>query len=116
MKKYLANPTTTIVVALLILVVIFAIQFLPERQPEQFPSWSSDSGCVKVQITCCPCSAGGEEVCVPAHNASLYRPINCQLEDFLCIALYNCKIDTCSCSKGECKEVLKEEDDIFSSG
>ena len=113
MGKYLANPTTIIVVALLILVSVLATQFLNGEQPEKLLVCSSDSECVKVQTTCCPCNSGGEEICVPAHNASLYEPVDCD-DDFLCIALYNCKIDTCGCSNGECQEVLKE--DIFSSG
>ena len=102
MKIRLVNIIVILIVAAVLAIVLFI-----QPSPKAGAVCTSDSECVKVQTTCCPCSAGGEEACVPAHNASLYRPTDCG-DDIICIALYNCKIDTCSCQSGECKEILLE--------
>ncbi len=61
--------------------------------------------CAKVQLTCCPCNSGGTEACVPSTMAKLYED---KLKDcppqnqLICTALYNCKIENCTCVKGKC--------------
>ena len=87
--------------------LIFALRTPSQNPPDQILACSNDAQCVKVTTTCCPCSMGGEEKCVPAKNASLYEPKDCP-ENVLCIALFNCKIEACSCEEGNCTEVLKE--------
>ncbi len=63
----------------------------------------TDSDCVKVQTTCCPCNMGGEEICTAKDKADLYKvkeeecPTN-----LICTALFNCKIESCSCINGKC--------------
>jgi len=62
-----------------------------------------DSDCVKVQTTCCSCSSGGEESCVPNNEVESYQQ---ELEscpsNLICIALYNCQIESCQCIEGKC--------------
>lgn len=65
----------------------------------------SNADCVKVQTTCCPCNMGGKEACMPRALAQMYEeklkdcpPAN----ELVCTALYNCKIQNCSCTGGEC--------------
>ena len=66
-----------------------------------------DDDCVKMQITCCPCSMSGKEVCVPVSNASAYIPKNCPLPgELMCGALYSCKVKNCVCIEGGCEAVL----------
>jgi hypothetical protein len=62
-----------------------------------------ENDCVKVQTTCCPCNMGGEEKCVAKSELAFYEEKleECP-ENLACIALYNCKIDVCSCENGEC--------------
>lgn len=67
----------------------------------------TDADCLKVQITCCPCNMGGTERCVAKTLAPLYQEElkKCPPEPArLCIALENCKIRNCVCSKGRCIE------------
>ncbi len=71
---------------------------------------SSNSDCVKTQVTCCPCNMGGREQCIPFMLSSLYRDKlkKCPSEDQLvCAAIYNCEIKNCSCVNGNCVEVKK---------
>ncbi len=65
----------------------------------------TDDDCVKVNLTCCPCNSGGTEQCVSKALANVYEDKlkNCPPQgELLCTALYNCKIDTCTCVKGKC--------------
>ena len=69
---------------------------------------SANEDCVKVTTTCCPCEMGGEEKCVLKGTEKDYIPKDCP-EGLMCIALYNCKIESCLCEEGKCKEKLIEE-------
>ncbi len=70
---------------------------------------SRDSDCVRVQTTCCPCSSGGKEVCVPKSEKEKYE-VNfseCQ-EQMICAQVYNCNPGTCNCVQGNCTFNIKE--------
>lgn len=62
----------------------------------------SNNDCVKVQTTCCSCSMGGEEVCAAKSQAENLTAKNCPA-GLMCIAMYNCKIQSCFCNTGKCE-------------
>jgi len=63
----------------------------------------SDSDCIKVQTSCCPCNMGGVEQCILKKESLKYSKelLNCSINQ-ICSAVYSCKISSCSCVKGEC--------------
>lgn len=64
----------------------------------------SDSDCVKAQTTCCPCSSGGEEKCVPKELAENYtKKLEKCPKDLICAQVYNCRAESCKCNGGKCK-------------
>jgi hypothetical protein len=67
---------------------------------------SMDEDCIKQKLGCCPCSMGGEEICMSTKNSSL---INEKLSKecgakTTCMALYACKETSCGCMNGKCVE------------
>ena len=67
---------------------------------------TQDDDCIKQKLNCCPCSMGGEEVCMPTKNSSL---INERLAKecgarTVCTAMYACQETSCSCINGKCVE------------
>lgn len=53
--------------------------------------------CVKVQITCCPCSMGGKEKCVKESEVEKYQEkLNECPKDITCAAVYSCIIESCN--------------------
>ncbi|MFH1291263.1 MAG: hypothetical protein ABIH79_01775 [archaeon] len=59
--------------------------------------------CVKIQTTCCPCNMGGEEQCVLASEVTKYKEnLSECLENGVCIAMFNCQIESCEYVDGEC--------------
>ena len=100
-----------VVFAFLLLVLLVFVVFFNMQQVQKIPEGTeciSDSGCLKVQTTCCSCSSGGEEVCVPESKAEELKAKNCG-DRQVCVALYNCKIKTCECNRGKCEAVPLEE-------
>lgn len=69
---------------------------------------SVDSDCIKVLTTCCGCEMGGNEICVPHGQEEIYRAKNCP-KDPLCMAVYNCQIEKCTCFQGKCNAVITEK-------
>ena len=65
---------------------------------------SSDSDCSVVQSQCCPCSSGGEELCVAKSSEKGYldRLAGCD-KNLICAQVFNCKINSCSCVNGRCE-------------
>ena len=61
--------------------------------------------CVKIQTTCCPCNMGGEEQCVLVSEAEDYSAnlSECS-ENGICVAMFNCKIESCEYVDGGCVE------------
>lgn len=64
---------------------------------------TTDSDCVQVQTTCCPCNNGGKQECMANSKAKEYEEKlkNCQ-EDIICLSVYNCKRAECSCKENKC--------------
>ncbi len=91
--------------SVIFLVFVLLLLFVNGQGCEQQAECFSDSDCVKVQLTCCPCNMGGQEDCVPRVIASLYKEKlkDCPpAEELVCPAMYNCKIENCTCVKGKC--------------
>ena len=84
-------------VLLLAVLLIFCSGCIQQQQQCQ-----KNEDCVKVQTTCCSCNMGGEEKCVLKSNSSLYLPKDC-LKDAMCLAVFNCQIEKCSCVDGICE-------------
>lgn len=84
-------------------------------QPPAPTTCVSDSDCVKVLTTCCPCNMGGVEKCVLEGTESQYLPTNCDPNP-MCIAQANCVIDHCECVAGECVDVLEPEPEPCGDG
>lgn len=63
----------------------------------------TNSTCVKVQTTCCPCNRGGEELCVLESESQEYnnKLENCS-NNLVCAAFENCKIISCEYENGVC--------------
>jgi putative hemolysin len=61
-----------------------------------------DADCVKVQTGCCPCSMGGEEICINKENVGLYDFSDKCSDRTICPAVYSCKENSCSCVNGKC--------------
>jgi hypothetical protein len=66
-----------------------------------------DSGCVKIQTSCCPCESGGAEECGTRQEAEQYQKNleNCP-KNVICAQIYNCKIKNCTCYNGNCSSIL----------
>ncbi len=59
--------------------------------------------CVKIQTTCCPCNMGGEEKCVLENEVDDYSVNLSECpENQFCMAMFNCKIESCEYINGEC--------------
>lgn len=102
--KYLFIATILTVV---VLIFISGQQGCEMQEEEIWTECFTDADCLKVQLTCCPCSTGGMESCVPETLAPLYEENlkKCPPEnESICIAVNNCKITECYCVKGTCQE------------
>jgi len=84
-----------IIIALIIILIILIVQIKRLKQDEEC---KIDDDCIKRQIGCCPCTSGGEEICVSKDNVSY---LDCP-EDIVCPDVYNCKIKSCTCQNGKC--------------
>lgn len=88
-----------------VIFLLFVLVFVNGQGCEPQVECFSDSDCVKIQLTCCPCNMGGQEDCVPKGLASLYQEKlkDClPAEKLVCPAQYNCEIGNCTCVKGNC--------------
>lgn len=109
MKKEVKIANKNLFLIITILIVLFVIVFFIfqgeeiEKENEFVVSCETDSDCVKVQTTCCPCNAGGKEECVSASEVEFYeKKLSECPENLICTQVYNCKIKSCSCINGEC--------------
>ena len=90
----------SILVVLGLIVISMAMFSDVEKQDN---GCSQDSDCVKVQTTCCPCSMGGVEKCVPGERADEIRINKSECpENQICTAMYNCNENPCGCENGNC--------------
>jgi len=65
----------------------------------------TNDDCIKKQITCCPCSAGGKETCIAkTNNTYLDKIKTCpDSKELICLQVYNCGSQQCICNKGRCE-------------
>jgi hypothetical protein len=90
-------------IVFVVAILIVALLVVPRSREDGEAECASDSDCVKVQTTCCSCSMGGEEKCVPKENASFYEEKLKECgENLFCAAVYNCEIEECGCEGGKC--------------
>jgi len=102
MEKEVRKAVLVIILLLAIILIIFLAYILGYTK---YTECESDSDCVKVQTSCCPCNSGGEEKCFSKELVPKQK--ECE-KDLFCIALDNCKIEKCICEKGKCVEKLKQ--------
>ncbi len=83
-----------------ILVVAGFFWFVEEYNSEE------EIKCVKIRTTCCPCNMGGVEKCVLENETEKYE-INLSEcpEDKVCMAMFNCQIESCEYVDGKCVAV-----------
>jgi hypothetical protein len=108
-KKNISLILTVIFILAILTIILFVIGSFPDKNG--IAECERNSDCVKVQTTCCSCEMGGSEKCVPHGQQGIYEAKDCP-EDPLCIALYNCEVKGCVCSKGGCKEIIGEKVNI----
>lgn len=61
--------------------------------------------CIKKQITCCPCSAGGKEICIAKTNSTYLEKVKMcpDAKELICAQVYNCNPQPCICNQGKCE-------------
>lgn len=65
---------------------------------------SSNSECVREQVTCCPCSSSGMELAVSAETVPQIREaLKACPEQVHCLLSVNCNRGTPACVNGECR-------------
>ncbi|MDO8517601.1 MAG: hypothetical protein Q7S33_05750 [Nanoarchaeota archaeon] len=109
MKKRQFNVLYIIFTILIVLIISFLfIYFNQQTKNEESKNiCQTNSDCVKVQTTCCPCNMGGKEICATKNEAKEYQKKleNCSTTDLICPAMYGCTIQDCKCSNGICGEI-----------
>ena len=93
-----------IIVAILLVIVILEIKKREQANIMNGVECFQDSDCVKQATSCCPCSMGGNEICVSKQNASIIQKSLGACGDMMCLAVYNCKETRCLCREGKCVE------------
>lgn len=101
-----------IVIVLVILVGGFYV-FYQLNQPTMIrenenSACTNDSGCVKIQTSCCPCQSGGAEECGTPDEAARYAEnLKSCPKNIICAQIYNCKIKNCTCYNGNCSSIVE---------
>lgn len=97
-----------LVILLILIFLLFVVLFnlkikMQEEEEERKIKCFSDEDCVSQRITCCPCSSGGQEVCMTKTNSSLWQKEleKCE-KDLICLQVYNCEERVCKCIEGVC--------------
>jgi len=100
------NKKLLFLILILLVLLVFTVFMINKKEGiKKKKECLSDEDCIKQQITCCPCSMGGEEKCVSKEEAVyLRRKIEECDKDIFCIASYNCREFNCACEEGKCVE------------
>jgi putative hemolysin len=101
-------------IAMLVVLIFLIIVYIRLGENKENSSCKIDEDCVLQQTTCCSCSMGGEERCMTKQEAETTQKKldeDCS-EDIMCIAMYNCKVNSCKCEEGNCLGVLNDETEI----
>jgi len=88
--KDIANITRKMIIILVGVLIILALSIfiLEYSRQNNIP----EEKLIRMQITCCPCSSGGEEKCVPESEVANYeKQLSECPEDIICAEFYNCK-------------------------
>ncbi len=110
--KIYHNKKLLFIIILLVITLIVLIYFIRQKESNKenidFVMCDTDLDCIKIQTTCCPCSASGEEICVSREESEDYfkNLSNCP-ERMICAQVENCKIKSCKCVSGECVGIEK---------
>ncbi len=89
-----------IIVVIKILLIALFFWFSLEIDSDEI----RDGDCVRVELGCCSCANGGEEMCVLKTEAEkIEKNKNCDGNTF-CAAVYSCSIKSCRYLNGECIE------------
>ncbi len=92
-----------IIVAVLLVIVVLEIKKREARDKLMSGvECLSDKDCVMQATSCCPCSMGGNEVCVSRENASIIQENLGNCSGVMCLAVYNCEETSCVCKIGRC--------------
>lgn len=107
-KKVVLGVVSLLIIAIVLWAVFFSIGLFKRDEIREGNRivCEKDAECVKVQTTCCPCNMGGKEACVTSAEAEVIKKSleNCP-KDAVCMAMYACNIDFCSCVNGNCTEI-----------
>jgi len=102
MEKEVGKSIMVIILLLLAGASIFLAYFLGHTK---YTECESDSDCVKIQTSCCPCESSGEEQCIAKNYIPKEKDCN---KNLFCSQLYNCNIEKCVCEKGKCIAKIKQ--------
>ena len=98
------NYKRIVVLVIVLAVIVLSIITRPNNgKGNTAAECNANEDCVKVRTTCCSCHSGGEEKCVPKNEEEAYNDLlkDCS-QNIFCTAVYNCKIESCSCEAGKC--------------
>lgn len=107
--KYLISSNWKLLLIIMILFIIgicFLIIGLKKDNPinNDTKKCISDEDCIRVDIGCCPCSAGGEDRCALKYEIIDIEKNKGICSGILCAQVYNCHVNNCICIEGKCKE------------
>ena len=98
-----------IVCALIALIIVSAVLIILDESKktnlvrQNVIECSKDSDCVRKQVTCCPCSSGGKEICIGKTNTSFNQPSRCPAaNELVCMQVYSCESKPCGCVDCKC--------------
>jgi len=100
------NRSLFLIIIILFIIVVISVVIIRNQNIESEEDCVIDSDCIKQQVTCCPCSSGGEEKCLSKKESKLEQEKlakECE-ENVICPAVYNCKETKCECEDKECIE------------
>jgi hypothetical protein len=108
-KKSKVVGILILIVLIMLVATAFTVLMFGKEDAEKTNICKTDSDCIKTQITCCPCSMGGEEKCVVQSEVEKYQAeLDKCPKNQMCVAMYSCNIQSCSCVNGNCIEILDE--------
>ncbi|UCD21248.1 MAG: hypothetical protein JSW08_01760 [archaeon] len=99
-----------------LIVLLLAVLFLAagckvplQEVPEDVRECITNTDCVKIQTSCCPCERSGKDECISRAAVPLYDNLidECS-ENALCPEGNNCVIESCVCEENKCVAVEKD--------
>jgi hypothetical protein len=94
------------IIIIVILLMVFSFWFFWDSGSEDslnLNECESDADCLIVESRCCPCSSGGDDMCVSVEEGERYiEELKDCAENLLCAQVFSCDVQSCSCINGEC--------------